>query len=596
MRHPFTPLDPLSAHAPFPAQAGVRLLPAAHVPFVFDWLPVVSRSWWFSSTLTVMFGSGGSATRGRVFVVGLAVLPLVVLPDASLGGESVFLVPKLMWLGVVVVPAALALARRSGVRVRALWAPALLVAWMFLATLSHTDPWRSLAGRIERYDGALAHAGLLACALGGAALAAQDGRRSLGTALAWSGLSVSLVSVAQRIGVVPSLATQQKSILLVDMPGSLIGNRGYTACFIAAMLPFVMERGLTTRGRRRVAWSASVAICALGIGLGWTRGASLAAIVAALAFAAMSRGTRPRAVALAAIAGLGLLLGTLSVPNEDGVSAGRSFSSSDSGRGVLYRASVAGISDHPVFGLGAGGVLRALFDVPPATVLRWAHVDATNARIEPASDPGHLIITGTSVDGSEIRYENITTKTHNELLDYAVSFGLPAAFLAALTFGLALLRARRDAALFASLVGAAVGLATWPQVMRTAPVLWAVLGLALSLRKPPSPTTQQLVEHQFSDLADRREFVPCDVEHFRREERLDPLRSSLETDDQRNGVAELRGEHDLDEFALAVEVGDRTEERSDIEHAGECLLGEAVQRNRVAIDEPRLIAALDRRA
>ena len=69
-----------------------------------------------------MLRSGGSVARGSVFLVGLALLPLVVLPDSSLGGESVFLVPKLMWLAVVLVPAALALARGSGVRVRSLLA------------------------------------------------------------------------------------------------------------------------------------------------------------------------------------------------------------------------------------------------------------------------------------------------------------------------------------------------------------------------------------------------------------------------------------------------------------------------------------------
>ncbi len=534
-------------------------------------------------------------TRGSVFLFGLVALPLVVLPDSSLGGESVFLVPKLMWLAVVVVPAALALARGSGVRVRVLLAPALLVAWMFAASLVHDDTWRSLTGRVERYDGSFAHVGLLVCALGGAALAAHGRRLALGTALALSGLIISLVSVGQRIGVVPSLASQQKSILLVDMPSSLIGNRGYAACFLAAMLPFVMERGLVTRGRPRIAWSASVAVCALAIGLGWTRGASLAALGAAIAFVAVSRGSRTRAVALAAIAAVGLGIGTVSVPTEGGGSAGRSLSSSDSGRGVLYRASLAGISDSPVVGLGAGGVLHALFDAPPATVLRWAHVVATDARLDPVSTPGHLIITGSSSDGSDIRYENITTKSHNELLDYAVSYGLPAAVLAAMTFVLALFRARRDAALFASLVGAAVGLLTWPQVMRTAPVLWAILGFALSLRRAASPTTEKFVQDEFRDLIDRREFVAGDVEHLRREKGFDPLGPTLEADHQRDGVAELRREHDLDELALAVEIGDRAEHRADVEHAGERLLVEAAQRDRVAVDQPRPLAGTERR-
>ena len=531
--------------------------------------------------------------RGGVFLFGLALLPFVVLPDSSLGGESVFLVPKLMWLAVVLVPAAHALAWRSPVRIRVLGVPALLVAWMFVASFAHDDPWRSLAGRVERYDGALAHLGLLACALGGAALAAYGRRRSLGAALALTGLIVSLVSIAQRVGVFPSLASQPKSILLVDMPSSLIGSRGYTACFLAGMLPFVMERGLVARGRPRMAWSASVAVCALAIGLGWTRGASLAAVAATVAFVATSRGTRARAAVLAAIAALGLVVGTLSVPTDGDASASRSLSTADSGRGVLYRASLAGIADGPVFGLGAGGVLHALRDTPPATVLRWAHIDASDAGVDPASTPGHLIITGSRSDGTGVRYENITTKSHNELLDYAVSFGLPAALFAAMTFVLALFRARRDAAVFASLVGAAVAMLTWPQVMRTAPVLWAVLGFALAQRRATSPTTEQFMEHELGDLVDGGEFVAGDVEHLRREERLDPLRPALEADHQRDGVAELGREHDLDQFALPVEIGDRPEQGPDVEYAGERFLVEAAQRDRVPVDEPRSFAGVD---
>lgn len=542
-----------------------------------------------------MVRSGGSLTRGGVFLFGLALLPLVVLPDSSLGGESVFLVPKLMWLAVVLVPAALALAWGSGVRVRALTAPALLVAWMFVASVSHDDTWRSLAGRVERYDGAFAHVGLLVCALGGATLAVRGRRHSLGSALAASAMIVSLVSVVQRIGLVPSLASQQKSILLVDMPGSLIGNRGYTACFVAAMLPFVMERGLLARGRPRIAWSTSVAVCALAIGLGWTRGASLAAIAAAVAFVAMSRGTRTSAACLTAVAAVGLGVGTLSVPTDSGGSPGRSLSSSDSGRGLLYRASLAGISHSPVVGLGSGGVLHALVDTPPEAVLRWAHIDASDALVDPSSTPDHLIITGRAGDGSDVRYENITTKSHNELLDYAVSFGLPAALLAAVTFALALFWARRDAALFASLVGAAVGLLTWPQVMRTAPVLWAVLGFALSQRRGASPTTEQFMEHELGNLVDRRELMASDVENLRGEERFDPVRPALEADHQRHGVAELGCEHDLDQLALAVKIGDRAEHRPDIEQAGERLLVGAAQGNRVAIDEPRSLAGINRR-
>ena len=518
----------------------------------------------------------------------LGVLPLVIVPNTALGGETVFLVPKLVWLAVVLVPASLLLVRKNTVDVRALTIPALLVMWMFVASLLHDDRWRSIAGRSERYDGALAHTGLLICSLGGAALIALGRRRALGMALARGAIAVAVVSIAQRIGVVPALASQDRSILLVDMPGSLIGNRGYTACFLAAMLPFAIERAQATSVRRRAGWILGVSLVAGAVGLGWTRGASIAAIVALLAYVAAARGTRRSAAAIAGVAIAGLIVGTVFAPStRTGGSAGHVLSSANSGRGVLYRAAVAGISRNPIVGLGAGGVLRALSDTDPNTVLRWANLEAQTARVNQASTAGHLVIDGERADGSMVRYDSITTKAHNELLDYAVSYGIPAALLAAAMFVLALVRVRRDAALFASLVGAAAGMLTWPQVMRTAPILWALLGAALAHRPKQLPATEQFVEHELGDLVNGRNLVTSHIEHLGRQEGLDPVRAPLKADDQRHRVTELRRKQHFEQLALTVQVSDCAESGSDLEHSREGLLVGAPQGNGVAVRQPR---------
>ncbi len=535
-------------------------------------------------------------TRGSFLLAAVGALPLVFVPNPSLGGETVFLLPKLMWLSVVIVPATLVLlaasrgaSAQAGTRSirHAIALPALLVGWMFAASFTHDDPWRSVAGRIERYDGALPHLGLLLCAAGGATLASLGRRRSLGSVLAWSGVAVAVVSVGQRLGVIPALASQRRSILLVDMPGSLIGNRGYTACFVAAMLPFAIERAQTNRTSRPIGWMIAIAGSGSAIGFGWTRGASVAALAALITYVVACREGRRRAAALAGIAALGLMLGTALAPSAAGGSAGHSFSAADSGRGVLYRAAFAGISGQPIVGHGAGGVLRVLTTTDPVTVLRWAKIDAASAERSAASTADILVIEGTRADGSAIRYENITSKTHNELLDYAVSYGIPAALLAGATMLLAIVRARRDAALVACLVGAAVGMLTWPQVMRTAPILWTVLGFALARRVATSPTTQEFVQHQLGDLVDGRKFVTGNVEDLRGEKGLDPLGSTLKTHDQRDGVAELGGEHDLEQVALPVQIRDGAEPRPDIEQPSERLLVGAAKRNGVAINEPR---------
>jgi O-antigen ligase len=227
-------------------------------------------------------------------------------------------------------------------------------------------------------------------------------------------------------------------------------------------------------------WILAMFISALAIGFGWSRGATLAAIVGLVVFVVASAGQRRRAAVLAAIAIGMLAIGTAFSDPGDGSSAARTFSAVDSGRTPLYRAAVRGVQHRPVFGLGAGGVLTALQRTPPNEVLRWVGMPATAAIRSARSTPRLLVIDYTVADGTRQQYLNITTKVHNELLDYAVSYGLPAALLAAAMFLTALWRSRTNPALVASLAAFAAGLMTWPQVMRTAPILWAFLGLALA--------------------------------------------------------------------------------------------------------------------
>lgn len=415
--------------------------------------------------------------RGGLLVLSLAGLPLVFLPQSSLGGEAVFLWPKVVWLFAVIVPSALFAARGASLRPRSLMFPAGLIVWMLLASAFHADPWRSLLGRTERLDGVIGHVGLLLALVGGAALGMRGLRSRLLSAVGAVGGVVAVGSVLQRFGILGALADQRQSFLLVDLPSSTIGNRGYAACFLAATLPLALWRATTGS---RTGWIAVSAVSALAIGFGWSRGATIAAVVGIIAFVIASVGGRRRAATMALVAVVGLALGTVLSDPGDGSTTARTFSAADSGRTPLYRAAVQGIAAHPVIGIGAGGVLRALSSADPADVLVWAHVPATDAARSSRSTPRLLVIDYTATDGTRQQYLNITTKVHNELVDYAVSYGLPAAVLAAATFLAALWRSRSQPPLVASLAAFAAGLLTWPQVMRTAPIMWALLGLALA--------------------------------------------------------------------------------------------------------------------
>ena len=427
---------------------------------------------------------------GGFLVAAVAAIPLVFLPNGSLGGETVFLVPKLSWLALVVVPSTLWLARRSIVSLRPLALPAALVTWMFAASTLHQHRAISIFGRAERLDGALPHVGLLIAALGGAALLASGRRASLGRALAVTGTAVAAIVILQRLGVIGNLTDPRASITLADMPGATIGNRGYAACLVAGLLPFAIEQAMTTARNQARFWAASGFTMAVAVGFAWTRGASVAAVAGLVIFAVSQRNRRGRAVLASTLAIAGLLLGSLtsaSALGTEGAPADRAhaFSAADSGRKPLYVASVWGIRHQPLIGFGAGGVLRAMQAAPPETVLRWAGLPARDAQRSAESNDQHLVLLSTNPDGTTSRYDNITTKAHNELLDYAVSYGLPAAALAALTMAVALWRSRRDPALCGAITAFAVGLLTWPQVMRTAPVPWCLLGLALAMKRPP---------------------------------------------------------------------------------------------------------------
>lgn len=439
---------------------------------------------------------------GRFLVLAVATLPLFFLPNPALGSEGVFLVAKLSWLALVIVPASLWTGRRmmfSAQGIRILLLPTLLVGWMFAGALTHAHPMLSVIGRTERLDGALPHLGLLITAFGGASLVGHGQRRPLGRALAISGALIATLMILQRFGVVGNLADPTQSLTLAEMPGATVGNRGYAACLVAALIPFVLEQARSTPRRARW-WIVAAFLMGVAVGFAWSRGATVAALAGIVLYAARSKKPCASGVAHCGIVLLGLLIGSLTSSTALGADSAHSdrahaFSVADSGRKPLYLASLWGVARHPVTGYGAGGVLRAMQDAKPATVLRWAGLPTAGARRSSESNDRLLVLLYDKPDGTVGRYDNITTKVHNEPLDYAISYGVPAAVLATLTFFVALWRSRLDPTLFAAIGAFVVGLLTWPQVMRTAPVLWCLLGVALALR-----STSQATRPEKSDV------------------------------------------------------------------------------------------------
>jgi len=74
-----------------------------------------------------------------------------------------------------------------------------------------------------------------------------------------------------------------------------------------------------------------------------------------------------------------------------------------------------------------------------------------------------------------------TDKVHNEYLDYALTYGIPAALIFIFILGSAIWKSRFSApGLSAGLIAYAAYLFTWPEIVRFAPIAWFMMGLALA--------------------------------------------------------------------------------------------------------------------
>jgi len=88
-----------------------------------------------------------------------------------------------------------------------------------------------------------------------------------------------------------------------------------------------------------------------------------------------------------------------------------------------------------------------------------------------------------------------TNAVHNEYLEYAFTYGLPAAAAFVSLFVIGIWRSWRHVPwATASLASYLIYLFTWPETIRFAPLAWAVLGIALAsvAGRIPTSTEKQL--------------------------------------------------------------------------------------------------------
>lgn len=417
----------------------------------------------------------------------LGLLPLIVNPWGARHYDDVFLLPKLIWLYAIITPTALGTlwAYRSALRSnRLFWLLGAFATWLALSGLFSPLGWtRHVGGAFDRADGLLAHLCYLVVALALFAWgrsAFEQVRKTFTVSIAVSALACAAVVAAQALGWLGIVGGPDLGGVVATLGGGTLGNRGYMAGFLALALPLALQ----VMSKRTLYLAPTAMLFGFAIAGTWTRGGWLAAGVA-LALWAWRAPRLPAATAVGGVA-VGALICVLFTQAVRPLNVSNAID--DSGRTVLYKTALSGIAQRPVFGWGSDGVLAAMHTRPPEAVLAEMRIElprGSQIKVLSKQADDNYLMRVTPPGKPSVLVQQPINKVHNEYLDYAVSYGIPAALIVVCLMGMGCWRAWPTAfPLTASLAAYAVYLLTWPDVVRFAPVAWAVLGLALAARRP----------------------------------------------------------------------------------------------------------------
>jgi O-antigen ligase len=324
--------------------------------------------------------------------VGVPALAFAVAP----GLDAPFSSPKRWVLGALALGAAgLALAGPRRTLPAWTWAPA--VALALLAALS------ALHGTLATPEalGTL----FAACVLFLAAAHLEIRPRALVEALAWSGAGLSLVAVAQALGLDPFRALGLDPVLVGERM-RVYGTLGNPDFLAALLVPAACATAalLGRESAHRIFWGGVLALEVLSVALTRSFGTVLALCAALAVVSSVGRGRRRAwGVGLCAAA---LALATVGV-------RGRSLSTSARGRLYLLEVAAPHLLDAPLLGQGPGSV----------------------AALWPSWEAGYWQRHGAE---RERPFVALQRHAHDDLLEAGLSLGLPGllALLAWIAFAL----------------------------------------------------------------------------------------------------------------------------------------------------------------
>lgn len=359
---------------------------------------------------------------------------------------------------------------------RGVWPGLGLLGLACLATITSIDPSQSLVGHYPEYQGLLLLMSSALVALGAYSLAEKNALwRVLGLAAVVSLLAVATYAALQFAGMDP---IAYERVFVIRRVRSTLGNGSNLGVFLCLALPLAIARAREERGVWR--WAAWAALAAGAVTLSWSlsRGAWVGALAGTLAWL-LAEGRswdRPKRIRVAtvslALAIAGVALTAALVPNA----AGRMGTTLDTSSGTagwrteVWSGASGLIAQRPLLGFGPASFRYAF---PPR---RTAAMQAGETGVQALDDP------------------------HNLFVSAGVSAGALAMVALAWLLGEALLAAwlpRRDEgphslagpALAASLVGGVTALQFHFVTLDTAPLLAAIVALALARRAPHAAST-----------------------------------------------------------------------------------------------------------
>lgn len=435
-----------------------------------------------------------SVTSHSLLLFALFILPFLINPTISISFDEIYLQPKIWWIYGVILPSAVlvvwvgrhSLADREAHPLLVFLA--VFLGWLALSAVITGNRASNWWGVVDRADGVIMHLVYSLSLLAGWVLARKRifHQKVLAT-LVVIGVLLALWSLAQQfklIGVVGEGALQG---VIATPAGGPMGQRGYMGGLLALLLPVaILTAGRATRMR---GWAfAGATLITWALAGAYTRGAWIAGIAGIGWLAVWGWRMLPRRVWLAVPLGLCLFAATFVMREPVRDFNGPKGLLDGSQRTVLWNSAFFGIAQRPLFGWGAPAVWRVINTRPVSEVLLEQEVrNVVSSKRLSVKDDMPAISVALS-NGKRGVVQTPVNKVHNEYLDYALTYGLPAALMFTAVLSWAIWSGRKlTPALSAGLVAYAVYLLTWPEIIRFAPIAWFIMGVCLASGKRSSP-------------------------------------------------------------------------------------------------------------